>query len=124
MPELRVGVPFPRVALEVLGCGGRGRGAPAGSRRTDPLGGAALAFGLVDEVVAAEELLPRAVDAARELATEIPPDTFAATKSQLRRVRRERVERYADEDDAVTTLWIRRATDGWTEEYLRSVTGT
>ena len=124
VPELRVGVPFPRVAIEVLG---HAVGEVAARRLVigaqTHSAAQAMAIGLVDEVVAAEELLPRAIDAARELATGIPPDSFTATKTQLRRVARERIERYADEDAAVTTLWIRRATDGWTEEYLRSVTG-
>jgi enoyl-CoA hydratase len=90
VPELKVGVPFPRVALEVV---------PPG------------------------ELLARAVSAARTLATEIPADSFAMTKSQLRREARERIGRAADEQEPVSTLWNRRATDGWTAAYLKSVTG-
>ena len=61
--------------------------------------------------------------AARALATEIPPDSFALTKAQLRRDARERIERAADEAEPVTQLWSRRATDGWTAAYLKSVTG-
>ena len=83
----------------------------------------AAALGLVDEVVGADELLPRAVLLARELATGIPPDTFTTTKVQLRRDSLQRVDLHQDEADAVTTLWSRRATDGWTRAYLSSVTG-
>ena len=59
---------------------------------------------------------------ARALAAEIPADTFAATKRQLRRESIERIGRYADEDDVVEGLWTLRATDGWTARYLESVT--
>ncbi len=41
--------------------------------------------------------------AARELATEIPADTFAPTKAQLRRDARERIDRDADEAEPVTS---------------------
>ncbi len=124
MPELQVGVPFPRVALEVL----RHAVGEVAARR--------LVLGAQTHRPArpgrsgwwtrsspAGELLARAVAAARALAADIPPDTFAATKAQLRRDARERIDRYADEDEPVAQLWNRRATDGWTADYLKSVTG-
>ena len=124
VPELKVGVPFPRVALEIL----RHAVGEVAARRL--VFGAdthdadtARALGLVDDVVPAGELLDRAVGTARALATEIPADSFAVTKTQLRREARERIERAADEDEAVTRLWNRRATDGWTTDYLKAVTG-
>jgi enoyl-CoA hydratase len=124
VPELRVGVPFPRVAVEVL----RFAVGDIAARRlvfdAQTCGPAeARAVGLVREVVPAGELLTRAVAAARDLATAIPPDTFAATKAQLRRGGLERADRYVEEDALAVTLWSRRATDGWTADYLRSVTG-
>ena len=124
VPELKVGVPFPRVALEVL----RHAVGEVAARRLvlgadtyDPA--AARDIGLVDEVVPAGELVDRAVATARALAADIPPDSFALTKAQLRRDARERIERATDEAEPVARLWSRRATDGWTADYLKSVTG-
>jgi enoyl-CoA hydratase len=124
VPEVKVGVPFPRVALEVVryAVGDvAARRLIVGARTYRPA--EAQAIGLVDEVVPPDELLSRAVAAARALATDVPPDTFAATKGQLRRESCERMARYADEDEPTTRLWSRRATDGWTARYLKSVTG-
>lgn len=123
VPELAVGVPFPRVALEVL----RYAVGDAITRKlvlgaqTYPTG-EAVALGLVDEVLPADGLLAAGVDRARALAASIPADTFAVTKAQLRRDAVERMDRYADEADAVMELWIRRAADGWTSRYLEAVT--
>ena len=124
VPELVVGVPFPRTATEVL----RHAVGDVATRRLvmgarTHTAADAVGFGLVDEVVPAGELHGRAVAAARALATDIPPDTFAATKTQLRREHVERMDRYADEADGVATLWARRATDGWTADYLAKATG-
>jgi enoyl-CoA hydratase/carnithine racemase len=123
VPEARVGPPFPRIAIEVL----RHTVGDVAARRL--IVGAltyspaeALAMGLVDRVLPQEEVLAEAVATARAMATELPPDTFALTKAQLRRDALERTARYADEDAAVTELWNRRAADGWTARYLESVT--
>jgi enoyl-CoA hydratase len=124
VPELKVGVPFPRVALEVLRYAVgevAARRLVLGAETYTP--GAAHDLGLVDEVVPAADLLDWAVGAARALATEIPADSFATTKGQLRREARERIERGADEAETVAQLWSRRAADGWTAAYLQAVTG-
>jgi enoyl-CoA hydratase len=124
IPELAVGVPFPRVAMEVV----RYAVGDVTTRRlmigaqTYPIDQAA-ALGLVDEIVPAEELIGRATDRARALAHAVPSDTFAFTKRQLRRDACERMDRYADEDEGAVALWGRRAADGWTAAYLESVTG-
>jgi enoyl-CoA hydratase len=123
VPELRVGVPFPRIALEVMreAVGEVGaRRLVMGAQTYDPQ--RARELGLVDEVVPAGELGKRALAAARALATDVPADTFALAKVQLRRSALGRADRYADEDDEVTRLWGLRASDGWTADYLRSVT--
>ena len=125
VPEIRVGVPFPRIALEVLrhAVGDvAARRLVVGAQTYDPA--EAHALGVVDRVVPAGELLARAVTTARAMATGVPPDTFAATKMQLRRGALERTARWADEAEGVATLWERRAADGWTARYLASVTGT
>lgn len=123
VPELAVGVPFPRVGLEVL----RYAVGDAVTRKltlgtlTYPVD-EAHALGLVDEVLPADDLLPAAVGRARAFAASIPSDTFAATKAQLRRDAVERMAAYADEAEPVITLWIRRVEDGWTRRYLDAVT--
>ena len=106
VPELRVGVPFPVLALEMV------------RFATDPrtlqdliYGGAtfnaeeALRRGLVDEVVPGPELLDRAVAAAESLAR-IPPEAFALVKRQLREPAMQRVERLARVMDAqILAAW-------------------
>lgn len=123
IPETKVGVPFPRAPLEIVR---HAVGAVAARRLAmgaQTYGAEdARAIGLVDHVVPADELLRRAVGTAHALATDVPSDTFAITKAQLRRESLERITRYADEDDTATLLWSRRATDGWTSRYLESVT--
>lgn len=123
LPEVRVGLPFPRVAVEIM----RYAVGDVAARRlmvgalTHPPA-EALAIGLVDRIVSAEELRDQAIATARALADEVPPDTFAVTKVQLRRESLDRVHQYADEHAAATQLWSRRSTDGWTRRYLDDVT--
>jgi enoyl-CoA hydratase len=122
VPELRVGVPFPRIAIEVLRYtlgDVTARTLVLGARTYLP--SEAQALGLVDRVVPAEDLLSEAVTTARAMATDVPADTFAVTKAQLRRDALERTARYADEAAELTRLWNLRVTDGWTERYLASV---
>jgi len=83
-PELKVGVPFPAIAVEIL-------------RRALPLerlhailytgrivsAEVALAEGLVDELVDPEALLERALAAAHDLAS-VPARSFALTKRLVR----------------------------------------
>jgi enoyl-CoA hydratase len=84
VPELRVGVPFPPLALEIL----RHATAPA-ALTTLVLDGdtfapeAALARGLADELVEPHSLLPRAIEAAERLAR-VPAPAFALAKEALR----------------------------------------
>jgi enoyl-CoA hydratase len=79
VPELRVGVPFPPVALEILRLASPGclqelvyTGRTFGAEE-------ALARGLVHEVVAPERLLTRAEEIANELAS-FPAEAFRMTK--------------------------------------------
>ncbi|MGD9990262.1 enoyl-CoA hydratase/isomerase family protein [Pseudonocardia sp.] len=123
VPELKVGVPFPRIALEAM----RIAVGEVGARRM-VLGAAtyrpaeAHALGLVDEVVEPDALRAEAVTAARGLAADVPPDTFAATKAALRREAADRADRYSADDEVAVRLWSRRATDGWVADYLERVT--
>jgi enoyl-CoA hydratase/carnithine racemase len=123
VPEIRVGVPFPRIALEVLGFAAGERGARElvmGAQTYLPE--RAVQVGLVHEVVPAAELGLRAAATAAGMARDVPPDTFATSKRQLRRAALERTDRYADEDEPVAELWKRHIADGWVAGYLASVT--
>lgn len=123
IPELAVGVPFPRVAMEVV----RYAVGDQVARRliigaATHLPADARAMGLVDDVLPADDLLPAAIARARALADAIPADTFAFSKAQLRRDALARMDTAAEEAEATVALWIRRASDGWTARYLESVT--
>jgi enoyl-CoA hydratase len=124
VPEIRVGVPFPRIALEVLtaAVGERGVRELVMGAQTHPAE-RAVQLGLVHEVVPAAQLPARAEAVAAATAAAVPPDTFTLTKRQLRRAALERVDRYGDEDAAVARLWAEHIADGWVQNYLRSVTG-
>ncbi len=103
LTELRVGVPFPGVPLEVV----RHR---LGNLATEALVFEAGLVGaaeaeqrkLVDRLVSPEDLLPAAIADARALA-ELPRPAFALTKQQLRAGA---MAGAADQDDeAVLALW-------------------
>lgn len=120
LPELRVGVPLPRIALEIL----RYKAGELPSRRL-VLGAAnhtpaeAATLGLVDEVVAPADLLDRSIAVAAGLAASAPADTFAVTKAQLHRDPLDRTARF-DDDEQARELWRRRVTDGWMASYVES----
>ena len=85
IPELQVGVPFPPIALEIM----RFATPPQHFQTTvyraethEPP--AALDLGLIDEVVAPDMLLHRALARAERLAS-VTAETFAITKRELRR---------------------------------------
>lgn len=123
LPELVVGVPLPRVAVEVVRYAVGDQVARRLITGADThLPADARAMGLVDEVLPADDLLPAAVGRARDLASRIPADTFAFTKAQLRREALQRMDGAAEEAEATLALWIRRGSDGWTAAYLESVT--
>jgi enoyl-CoA hydratase len=124
VPELLVGVPFPVVALEVV------RFAVPRDKvqsliymgRTLPPQ-EALAAGLVDEVVAPEEILARAQEIARQLA-QIPPKVFRLTKQSLRAEALERIDRTSEPyDKEVLEVWSAAETHAHIREYLRRTLG-
>lgn len=124
VPELRVGVPFPTVPLEIL----RFAVPPQHLQKMAYVGrtyspAEALSWGLVDEVVPAAELRERAIAAAGELAA-IPADSFAATKRHLRRPAMERIEAWEDEiEPEVAGLWNRPDIHTHIREYLDRTLG-
>ncbi len=124
VPELRVGVPFPTVALELVRFGanhqslaeiiyGGGTFAPEEARRR----------GLVDEVVPADDLLERARVAAESYAA-IPAGAFALAKRELRQPTVDRIARFEREMDAqVRAMWRSPASAAAIRSYLDKTIG-
>jgi enoyl-CoA hydratase len=92
VPELRVGVPFPTVAMEIM----RARTSPVFYEEVT-LGGAtfvgqdARQRGLIDAVAESDHLLEEALAVAESLAA-IRPEVYAYSKQQARRPVREAIE--------------------------------
>lgn len=119
VPEMRVGVPFPTSALEimrftvppqflqgVLYGGGTFAGAEAQAR------------GLADELVAPEAVLDRALAVARSLA-ELPAQAYALTKRQLREPTIRRLREHGPAYDAeAQTLWASPQTIAGIRGYI------
>jgi enoyl-CoA hydratase len=122
VPELRVGLPFPLVAIEIL------RFATSAAhlqelvyRGTTYSVDQALERGLVDQVVEPAELLARAQEVARGLAAE-PAARFRLTKRQLRAPTLAAIERHAaDTDAAVLAEWSRPETIAAIGRYLEEL---
>jgi enoyl-CoA hydratase len=115
--ELLVGVPFPATAMEIM----RSAAAPQcfeelifGGATYLPEDG--VARGLVDEVVAAEVLLDRAIAAAQTLAA-LSPAAFALTKRQTRQLALERMQREELEGEVVR-IWTAPATLERIRDYV------
>jgi len=120
--ELAVGVPFPPAAFETvrMAAGHRTADLLLTARRLDPE--EALAVGLVDELVAPVELVELAVAAAVQLA-DIPAETFAFTKRQLRGEVRARIERdTAAQRDGLVDAWSGEPVQAAVRSYLESLT--
>ena len=85
IPELQVGVPFPPMALEIMRFATPPQHFQSVVYRAEthepP---AALALGLIDEIVEPAALLDRALARAERLAS-APTETFAITKREIRR---------------------------------------
>jgi enoyl-CoA hydratase len=101
--EVRVGVPFPAAALEVVryACGGRAEKVLLGGRLYR--GADAIANGLAHRVVA-DDLIEAAVAEASDLA-EISADAYRHTKAQLRAPTLARISEAGDIDREVRQLW-------------------
>jgi len=124
VPELRVGVPFPSIALEVLRFA-----IPRQHLQELAYVGRtfapddALARGLVDELAEPDDLLERALAAARSLA-DIPAATFELSKRQLRRPTLDRLTVLEQEvDPEVYALWESPEIHEHIREYLDRTLG-
>ena len=119
MPELRVGVPFPPVALELARNVVRPHAlqrAIAGGETFTPE--AAQEVGLVDDLVDGDRLLDRAGALAADLAT-IGAPAYAATKAMLQQPLRRRIALQAEAHGArVDQLWADPATLAAVADYI------
>ncbi len=119
VPELLVGVPFPAAPIEVM----RAVVPPRflaevmyGGALYDPA--SAVDRGLVDEVVESDELVPRALETARQFAGLIP-SAFRVTKAQVRRPALERMRTGAAAfGSTVEDVWAAPETLNAIREYV------
>jgi enoyl-CoA hydratase len=124
LAELRVGVPYPTAALEIM------RFATGGTRLQELVYLAenygsddALARHLVDEVVEPDRLMSRAFEIAGRLAA-IPAASFRQTKEALRRPVVELIEREAPVRDVeVAELWASADVRASIRRFLDALAG-
>ena len=104
LAELAVGVPFPVAALEICRHA-MGPSATRAALRADNIDAeSALARGWIDEIVAAEDLLPQALSVAGTLG-QYTRDSYALTKQQLHRPARDAIDAGAQMDAQVLAAW-------------------
>lgn len=110
LTELAVGVQFPTVPLEIARYAFGPRAAQLALTAATYDVDTAFRLGFVDEVFSADELLPEAIRRAEVLAG-YPGAVYAATKEQLHRETRRRIDERRDADDkAATAVWTDEAT--------------
>ena len=123
--ELKVGVPFPTYAIEIM----RFAVAPQHFQELVYLARAyepevALAKGMLDEVVPADRLLPRAIEVAERLGR-IPRATFEAMKKIIRQPTLDRIARYGpDHDEKARKGWASDEVQASIKEFLVATFGT
>jgi enoyl-CoA hydratase len=124
IPELRVGVPFPALALEIVRFALGERGA-----QETVISGAtwgpeeAAQRGFVDTVVEPESLLETACAAAEDL-SQLPAEAFSLVKQQLRTPALERAAAVARASgDAVLAAWCDPASHATIRAYLERTLG-
>ena len=124
VPELRVGVPFPVTAREVMrfALGDSQLQEIVYSGETFPPE-AAKSHGLVDEVVPEPELLPRALQVASDLAS-IPEMAFQLTKRGMRQAAVDRWQQHAAEmGQAVLASWTSAQSAAAIRAYIERTLG-
>jgi enoyl-CoA hydratase len=111
LAELAVGVPFPTSALEIVRHA-LGRDADRAVLRAETVGpDDAVTLGMVHERCEPDELLPRALALATELAAR-SPEAYRLAKSRLHRPADDAIEATTAEDDAAVLA-------GWTSDDTR-----
>ena len=124
VPELRVGVPFPAVPLEIVRRLVPGRYIDEvilRGRTYDPAD--ALERGLIDEIVAPTDLEERALEIAFEMAA-VGAESFSLSKRQLRRPHLDAMDLTAElYDDEVHSLWRADESHAAIRAYLDKTVG-
>ena len=103
--ELAAGVPFPSWALEIVRYAVNNQHVPEVvylARAYEP--NDAVRIGLIDEIVDAADLMPRAFEMAGELAR-VPRQTFELMKRALRRDAVDTARRGTARDDVIKAAW-------------------
>jgi enoyl-CoA hydratase len=117
LTELAVGAMFPMSALEICRYAMGPSVTPATLQAQTIDVSTAAAFGWVDEVVTAEELLPRSIALAREL-SEFSPAAYAMTKQQLHRPTRTAIDAGAETDAIVRASWMSEESHARIHAYM------
>ena len=120
LTELAVGAMFPMAAIEICRYTMGASVTPAALQAQTIDVSTAAAFGWVDEVVTADELLPRSIALAREL-SEFAPAAYAMTKEQLHRPVRAAVDAGAQTDAVVRAGWMSEETHARMAAYMNSL---
>ena len=81
-----------------------------------------MAAGLVDEVIAPDQLMSRAQEIARQLAR-IPPRVYSLTKLALRAEALGRMDQASGPDQAVFDVWAAAETLAHVREYVHRTLG-
>jgi len=118
LSELRVGVPFPVVPMEVMrhAAGPAVRRLVLNAELLSP--DEALSVGLIDQVIEPDKLLDEALATAERLAR-ISPDVYAYTKRQLQGPARERIDALSPADDeAATAMWASPAVLAAIDDFM------
>jgi enoyl-CoA hydratase len=121
LTELRAGLPYPLAAISVV----RAELSPGAARRL-VLGASlvepdeALALGIVDELRPSDEVLPRAIEVASELAA-LPQVTYPVVKRQLRGPAIDALERALSggAGDPALSAWVSNETSDAVAGILR-----
>ena len=120
VPELKVGVRFPKVPLEVVRYAvPRDRIQRVIYMAENLLPDEALAAGLIDEVCEPDALQTRAMAVATQLA-EIPPENFAAAKRVLRADALRRMDEAGDDAETAQS-WASTETHQRIRDYLQKL---
>ena len=119
VPELKVGVPFPMSALEIMRFTVEHRYLQSVLYGAATFAGdAAMQRGLADELAAPEQVLERAITLSKSLA-ELPPKAFALTKRALRATTIEHIRREGPAcDQEALTQWASAETASAIRAYI------
>lgn len=122
-PELRVGVAWPALPLEILraSVGNEGFRAMIYAGK-NYLPEEALAVGMVDELVDPDQLMSRALEVARDLAS-LPPAAFRLAKRQLVAPIQSARAAAAEREAEVRAYWAAPETHARLRRYLEQLSG-